>query len=180
MDKEEVIDKYRKIVSKNSVNARKLIKQLDYKGDDYLLQCIAQTYLDESRFDDNGSPRLYIDKRKWRMAERYIIKAFIKNSKNGEVLYTMGSVRRSNNQFDIAIYCFEEIIRLGVRKIDSDYYSRGTEFAKELINDSKFELYRLYYETNSPLSKRYLSMYKTGLKKGIRTIYKPLKKYLLD
>ena len=56
----------------------------------------------------------------------------------------------------------------------------GSYFAKEIINDSKFELYRLYHEENPGLSKRYLSMYKSGLKKGVRTIYKPLKKFLLD
>ena len=182
MDKEKILAEYRNVVSANSVKARELIKKLDYKEDYYLLQCIAQTYLDESRFEDDGASnmRKKFDQRKWRMAERYIIKAFTINSNSGEVLYTMGEVRKLYGQTDIAIYCFEKIIKLGLRKIAIGEYGRGIPFAKELVNDSKFELYRLYHETNAGLSKRYLSMYKKGLGQGIHTIYKPLKKFLLD
>ena len=183
MTKEKIIlEKYREIVGKDSVKARDLIKKLNYATNFYLLKCIAQTYLDECRFEDDSSKmRIHTDKRKWRMAERYIIKAFKIKPDNAEVLYTMGEVRKIyENQKDIAIYCFEEIIRLGVRKIASDQYSRGTAFAKELINDRKFELYRIYHETNPTLSKRYLSMYKKGLQKRVHTIFKPLRKFLLD
>lgn len=182
MDKIKTLEQYRNIVGKNSARAREIIKKLDYKEDYYLLQCIAQTYLDECRFEDDGKNgmRMYVDKRKWAMAERYIIKAFKIKPDNAEVLYTMGEIRKIyEEQRDIAIYCFEEIIKLGVRKIASDKYSRGTAFAKELINDSKFELYRIYHATNPGLAKRYLSMYKRGLDKGAGTIFKPLRKFLL-
>jgi tetratricopeptide (TPR) repeat protein len=182
MDKEKILAEYRNLVDVNSVKARALIKKLDYKEDYYLLRCIAQTYLDECRFEDDGKSnmRVNIDRRKWAMAERYIIKAFKIKPDNAEVLYTMGEVRKIyEEQKDIAIYCFGEIIKLGVRKIASDKYSRGTAFAKELINDSKFELYRIYHATSPGLSKRYLSMYKRGLEKGVRTIFKPLRKFLL-
>lgn len=68
---------YRELVTTDSVKARECIKRLDYKNDFYLLQCIAQTYLDESRFEDGSSAmRKEINLRKWRMAEKYIIKAF--------------------------------------------------------------------------------------------------------
>ena len=182
IDKERILEKYRNTVASDSVKARELIKRLDYKEDYYLLQCIAQTYLDESRFQDNGGSemRTYIDKRKWRMAERYIIKAFSINPDSADVLYTMGEVRKINGQIDIPIYCFKKIIELGVRKTSLGEYGRGIPFAKELINDSKFELYRLYDEIDTRVSKRYLSMYKKGLANGIRTIYKPLHKFLLD
>lgn len=182
MDKERILEKYRNTVGTDSVKARVLIKKLDYKEDYYLLQCIAQTYLDESRFEDDGhsNMRMYIDKRKWRMAERYIIKAFTINPDSADVLYTMGEVRKINGQADIAIYCFKKIIKIGIKKIAYGEYWRGIAFAKEMINDSKFELYRLYHEESPALSKRYLAMYKNGLKKGIYSIYKPLKKFLLD
>jgi hypothetical protein len=180
MDRKEILAQYYDVVATDSVKARNLIKKLDYKEDYYLLRCIAQTYLDESRFESNGAAREYLEKSKWRLSERYIIKAFKINPNNADVLYTMGSIRRSYNQNDIAIFCFKKIIHLGVSKIAHGEYGRGVPYAKELINDSKFELYRLYYEENPGLSKRYLSMYKNGLKKGIRTIYKPLKKFLLD
>jgi hypothetical protein len=181
-DKEKVLERYRKIVSTDSVKARELIKRLDYKEDYYLLHCIAQTYLDESRFEDDGGSRMrtYIDKRKWRMAERFIIKAFLINSDSADVLYTMGEVRKLDGQADIAVYCFKKIIHLGVKKIAFSEYGRGIPFAKEIINDSKFELYRLYHEVDPGLSKRYLSMYKKELTKGVRTIFKPLQQFLLD
>ncbi|MGH2563318.1 MAG: hypothetical protein ACRDE5_02315, partial [Ginsengibacter sp.] len=90
----------------------------------------------------------------------------------------MGSVRESNLQNDIAIYCYEKLIKLGVTKISKQKYSRGREFAKELVNDAKFELYRLYYYENPKLSQKYLNHYKKGLGNHIGTIYKPLKKFL--
>lgn len=180
MEKEKIIEEYRNIVGVNSAKARGLIKKLPYKKDYYLLQCIAQTYLDESRLDAEDNMRVYLDKRKWRMAERYIINAFKINPDSPDVLYTMAGVRKANDQNEIAIYCFKRIIELGIRRIAHGEYGRGVAFAKELINDSKFELYRLFHETNAGLSKRYLSMYNKGLKQGIHTIYKPLNKFLLD
>lgn len=175
------LNKYRDIVAINSVKARNYIKKLEYKNNFYLLQCIAQTYLDESRFeDDSNRMRKEINFRKWRMAEKYIIKAFEINPDNAEGLYTMGSLRKSNYQNDIAIYCFDKLTKLSINKIAKQEYSRGKYFAKELVNDAKFELYRLYHdEGNLKLSEKYLTMYKKGIEAGISTIYKPLKKFLL-
>jgi hypothetical protein len=183
MTKEEIIlNEYRDCVSTNPVMARNLIRRLDYKNNYYLLQCIAQTYLDESRFK-NGSDvmRKRFVWRKWKMAEKYIIASFTLNSENAEVLYTMGEVRKLNYQDDIAIYCFEEIIKMRPREIAQDKYSRGIDFARELINDAKFELYRLNHDNeHMNLSMQYLSMYKNGLKKGITTIFTPIERFLLD
>lgn len=179
MDKKRIMEEYRNILTKDSAKARALIKKLDYKEDPYLLQCIAQTYLDESRFDENGKQRSELYRRKWRMAERYIIKAFELDADCLIVLSTMGSVRRSSGQNDIAIYCYEKIVKLGVKGADSTRCKLDPSFAKELVNDSKFDLYRLYYEVNPKLSKKYLTMYEKGLEKGINTIYKPLKRFLL-
>jgi tetratricopeptide (TPR) repeat protein len=180
MDRSKIIAQYKDIVGKDSGKARNLVKKLDFKNDHYLLRCIAQTYLDESRFKYGSILREYVDQRKWRMAERYIIKAFKINSNCADVLYTMGEVRKINGQTDIAIYCFEKILKLGVREIAFGGCKTGLAFARELVNDSRFELYRLYYGSNNTLSNRYLSMYKKGLKNGAETIYKPLKKFLLD
>ena len=172
--------KYREVVAVNSLQARTCIQKLEYKNNFYLLHCIAQTYLDECRFED-GSNKMKgkINFRKWRMAEKYIIEAFSIDSDNAEVLYTMGEVRKLNYQNDISIYCFEKIIKMGVNKIVKQEYSRGKYFAKELINDAKFELYRLYFYANPKLSEKYLRAYKDGLDKGVATIFKPLKKFLL-
>ena len=172
--------KFRETVAIDSIKARTYIKKLDYNENFYLLQCIAQTYLDESRFEDNSNKmRGIINFRKWRMAEKYIIKAFSLDSDNAEVLYTMGEIRKLNCQNDIAIYCFEKLIKLGVNKITKQEYSRGKYLAKELINDAKFELYRLHYYENPKISAKYLTDYKNGLDAGTSSIFKPLKKYLL-
>lgn len=179
MDKEVVLEEYRNTVAIDSAKARSIIKKLEFGDDFYLLKCIAQTYLDECRFEDTGKMRDYIDKRKWRMAERYIIKAFIINPENAEVLYTMGEIRKLGGLKDIAIYCFETIINMKPKDIAFGKYGRGIAFAQELINDARFELYRLYYEENPRLSKQFLSKYKKGLQKGIETIYKPLENFLI-
>ncbi|MEO9022809.1 MAG: hypothetical protein ABI237_18170 [Ginsengibacter sp.] len=175
-----ILNNYRETVATDSVKARNYIKRLDYRNNFYLLKCIAQTYLDESRFEDESNKmRKKINFRKWRTAEKYIIKAFKINPDNAEVLYTMGKIRKLNKQDDVATYCFEKIIDTEIKTIATDKYGRGIPFAKELVNDSRFELYRLYYETNPNLSKNYLTMYKKGLEKGVDTIFKPLNKFLL-
>ncbi len=175
-----MLNKYRESVAIDSVKARECIKRLDYKNNFYLLQCIAQTYLDESRFEDGSNTmRKEIDQKKWRMAEKYIIRAFNIDDDNAETLYTMGEIRKLGHQNPIAIYCFERIIKLGINTIIKQAYSRGKYFAKELINDAKFELYRLYFYENPKLSEKYLREYKSGIEKGINTIFKPLKKFLL-
>jgi hypothetical protein len=175
-----MLHKYRELVATDSVKARECIKRLDYKNNFYLLKCIAQTYLDESRFEEGKSTmRKAIDLRKWRMAEKFIIRAFNIDDDNAENLYTMGEIRKLGNQNHIAEYCFKRIIKLGVNAIAKQEYSRGKSFAKELINDAKFELYRLYFYENPKLSAKYLREYKSGLEKDIATIFKPLKKFLL-
>ena len=175
-----LLSKYRETVAIDSVKARRLIMQLDYKNNFYLLQCIAQTYLDESLLEDGSNKmRKKIDQRKWRMAEKYIISAFGINNDHAEVLYTMGKIRKVGDQKDIAIYCFKRIIKLGVTRIASQEYSRGRDFAKMLINDARFELYRIYFYTDSKKSAKYLEQFKTSLEKGVETIFHPLRKFLL-
>lgn len=176
-----ILNEYRDLVATDSVKARECIKRLPYKNNFYLLQCIAQTYLDESRFEERSNKmRKEINLRKWRMAEKYIIKAFTINDNNAETLYTMGEIRKLGDQNHIAEYCFKRIIKLGVNVISKQEYSRGVSFAKELINDAKFELYRLYFYKNKKLSMKYLKEYEDGLDKGINSMFKPLKKFLLN
>jgi len=175
-----IMQQYRNMVAVNSVKARALIKKLDYKDDCELLKCIAQTYLDECLFENDGTMREHIDERKWRMAERYIIKAFVLNSNHLHVLYTMGKVRKLGGAHDLAIYCYEKIIDLGVKSALKGEYKLSRDFAWELINDSKFELYRIYYDIKEfKTAEKYLRQYKAGLQKGIHTIYKPLSKFIL-
>jgi hypothetical protein len=179
MDRAEILEKYRDILGEDSVKARRLIQKLDYKNDPILLQHIAQTYLDEARFEADGTPRNSLNWAKFQTAEKYIIKAFELNSNCLLVLSTMGSLRRSNGQKDIAIYCFEKIIQLGIKGAISDQCEIDEDLANELINDSNFELYRLYHDDDPSLSDEYLTTYKKGVENGINTIYTPLERFLL-
>jgi hypothetical protein len=179
LERDKIIRLYRNVVGKDSAKARSIIKKLDYQSDPYLLQCIAQTYLDESRFEKDGKMRERVDWRKWRLAEGYIIRAFLLDNNDADVLWVMGAVRKQNMQFDIAIYCFRKIIRLGVKRIANGKRKGGLEYAKEMVNDSKFQLYRIFYDQNPSLAKRYLSAYKKGLSAGAPTIFEPLNRFLL-
>jgi hypothetical protein len=108
-----ILHQYEIAVGKDSLRARNLIKKLDYSENPHLLAKIAQTYYDECRIESDGIPREFINYRKWRMAESYIIKAFCINSDLIDVLWLMGRIRQINLQYDIAIYCFEKLISKG-------------------------------------------------------------------
>jgi hypothetical protein len=180
-DRTLILQAYRSIVGIDSAKARALIRKLNYRTDFILLQCIAQTYLDECLLRDDGTMREYLDKRKWRMAERYIINAYVINPDDLQVLYTMGKVRKAGKAFDLAIYCFKRIIKLGLKGATQGENKLSRDLANELINDSKFELYRIYHDLNElKHADKYLKMYRTGVKKGIKTIFKPLSRFLLD
>jgi hypothetical protein len=178
---ERILQKYYDTVGTNSAKARSLIKKLDYKQDPYLLRCIALTYFDESRLNDDDSPKEYFAMRKLRVAEKYITKAYKLNEDCIDVLYTLGNIRNGFKQTDLAIYCFKRIIEVGSRKIPNKDTCTDRSLIEIKVNDSRFQLYRLFHDKeNYSLSKRYLSMYKKGLKKGIMTIYKPLERYLME
>jgi tetratricopeptide (TPR) repeat protein len=175
--KKKVLQKYYNIVGTDSAKARTYIKKLDYKQDPYLLRCIALTYFDESLLNDDGSQREYFVMSKLRLAEKYIIKAYILNEDCIDILYTLGNIRNGFKQTDLAIYCYKRIIELGRKKIPKEDRS----FVQMQVNDSKFQLYRLYHDKGDfILSKKYLSMYKNGLKNGISTIFKPIEKFLMN
>jgi hypothetical protein len=179
--KDQTLQKYYNIVGSNSSKARSLIKRLNYKQDPYLLRCIALTYFDESRLDDNNNPREVFDARKLRLAERYIINAYILNENCIDVLYTLGEIRNAYRQTDLAIYCYKRIVEVGSRAIPRKDKCTDRSLVQIKVNDSRFQLYRLYHDKGEyAMSKRYLSTYKKGLEKGIGTLYKPLEKYLMD
>ena len=179
MNQKNILHEYHKIVGFDSKNARQLIKKLDYKNDHYLLQCIAQTYLDECRFNNNGTQRLNFDKKKGMLAEKYIMRAYEINPNCPDVLWVFAKVRETTQQFNLAILYYKKIINLGIKNIVYAGCKLELKIAEELINDSKFELYRLYFNLNPVISRKYLSLYKKGLRHGVHTIYKPLAKYLI-
>jgi hypothetical protein len=55
-----------------------------------------------------------------------------------------------------------------------------SSLANELVNDSKFELYRLYRYEDPILAKKYLYSYKRAVKKRVNTIFKPLEDFLIE
>lgn len=179
MIRSELIEEYHKVYFSDIILARKLIKTLDYKSDHQLLQMIAQTYLDEARFVNTGGNREQYDRRKLRYAERYIMEAFRIRPNCSNVLWTLAKIRTDYGQNEAAIFCYQDIIRLGVKRISLDSCKNELCIVLAQINDSKFELYRLFHKRNPQLSKRYLTLYYKGLKRGISTLYKPVTKYLL-
>jgi len=179
--REKTLEKYRAVVCVDSAKARNLIKDLDYKDDAYLLTCIAQTYFDESALNNDDTQRKYFDGRKLRLAEKYIIKAFILNEDCIDVLYLLGKVRKAFRQYDLAIYCFKRIIELSAKSLSAKDKCTDRSLVKVKANDSKFQLYRIYHDLNeTDTSRKYLSQYKAGLNRGIETIFKPLERFLLD
>lgn len=179
--KKKVLQKYYNIVGTDSAKARAFIKKLNYKQDPYLLRCIALTYFDESLLNDDDSQREYFVMRKLRLAEKYIIKAYTLNEDCIDILYTLGNIRNGFRQTDLAIYCYKRIIEIGRKKIPKEDTSTNRSFVQMQVNDSKFQLYRLYHDKEDfILSNKYLSMYKNGLKSGIGTIFKPIEKFLMN
>ena len=174
-----VVDEFKKLCEKDYKVARKFLKKFNYKNNHRLLQLIALSYVDEASFYANGMKKEYYDRRCLRYAETYIVKAFKIRPICSNVLWTLAKVRKDYQQYDSAIFCFQEIIRLGVKGICRDSCKNERDTALAQINDSKFELYRLYYNSNPTLSKRYFTMYKNGVRKGINTLYIPLDEYIL-
>jgi hypothetical protein len=175
----KMLSEFYKIVDENPAKAREIIKKLDYKNDHYLLKCVAKTYWDEAKFDKYGNWNKKTDERKLRMAERYIVKAFEIKPTCPDVLWLLGFIRWDYGQIDVAIYCFKEIINLGVSRIVYSGCKNELSVGLAQINDSKFELYRLLYDINPSLSKKYLTSYKKGIAKGVKTLYSPLDNFLL-
>lgn len=179
--RERILKKYYKAVGEDSAKARGIIKELKYKNDPYLLRCIALTYFDESRLYNDNTPREYFDGRKLRLAEKYIIRAYTINEDCIDVLYTLGEIRNGFRQTDLAIYCFKRIIEVGSRKIPNKDTCTDRSIVRVKVNDSRFQLYRLFHDKGDCIrSKKYLSLYRHGLRKGIETIYKPLEKFLME
>jgi hypothetical protein len=181
MNKDQILRQYNKVVGTDSKKARELVKKLNFRNDPYLLQCIAQTYYDESLFNADGSYRDYFDGRKLRLAEKYVIKAYTINEDCINVLWTLGKIRHAFKQIDLAIYCFQRIIEIETKNVPDEDTCTNREFVSIKVNDSRFHLYRLYHVVGDlKTSKKYLSLYKKNLSRGLKSLYTPLKKFLMD
>ena len=179
--RKKILNEFTTAVGIDLSKARNLIQKLQCHKDPYLLAMISQTYYDESAFDEKGSPREFFEGRKLRMAEKYAIRAVDINFENTAALWMLGKIRNAYGQKDLAIFLFKEIIRLGTKNVVTSYEGKDLDFAKMIVNDAKFQIYRIYHDLKmSELSRRYLAMYKDGLKKSIKTIFKPLKRFLMD
>ena len=177
-DRLKIIDEFYEIKESDPSRARELIKKLNYKNDHNLLKKIAMAYLDEAQFDKSGNWRFYPDWRKLRMAERYVVKAFKIRPTCSLVLWILGKVRTAYSQDDVAIYCYQEIIKMGAKKISKSCCKLEYEDALAQVNDSRFQLYRLFYKTDSSKSKKYLAKYMKGLESGIWTKFEPLSAFI--
>jgi len=155
LDKNQIIQEYYDIYFEDTTKARDLIKKLDYKNDPNLLAEIATSYFDENKL---------------RLAERFAIKAFELDSLNPRVLWILGLVKWDYGQLNSAIFCFQEIIRIGTRRVNKTGYGEDLNVALSRINDSKFQLFRLLKKIKPTVAKRYLKEYEKGLQKGFLTL----------
>jgi hypothetical protein len=159
-----IMQEYYDIYFEDTTKARLLLKSLNYQNDPFILSEIAHSYFDENKL---------------RLAERYSLKAFSIDSLNSNVLWILGLVKWDYGQIENAIFCFKEIIRIGIRRARKSSDSKTLDASLARINDSKLQLYRLLKDSNPPVAKRYLKDYERGLKKGIFTImdsyYKQIK-----
>jgi len=155
LDKDKILEEYYNIYLEDTSKARSLMKKLEYKDDPNLLSSIATSY-----FDDN----------KLRLAERYAIKAIALDYLNPKTLWILGLVKWDYGQIENAKFCFEEIIRIGTRRVKKTGYNETIDVALSRINDSKFQLYRLLKDTSPVVANRYLKNYEKGLKNGYFTL----------
>lgn len=148
----KIIKEYHDIYQTDTAAARKLIKALDYEKSANLLAEIATSYFDEGKL---------------RLAERYTFKAYEIDNLNPKVLWILALVKWDYGQLDSAIFNFQEIIRIGVRRINKCGIDESLGSALARINDSKFQLFRLLKNTKPAVAKRYFNMYEKGLEKGV-------------
>ncbi len=177
-----MLNRFNRLVTKDSVMARHIIRQADYKTSAYLLRCIALTYRDEAVFRNATEMRKIFVKRKLDLAKKYIDKAFSINPNCRDVLFTKGGIYNALGDTFTAIECYIRILELGE---DSDKLSNCSEsdisYVRMVFNDSRFQLYRLFYDLEDfDLSNKFLDEYKKHLKEGINTIYRPLEDYLMS
>jgi tetratricopeptide (TPR) repeat protein len=171
--------RFRKLATVDSAAARKVIKQTSFKIDPYLLQCIALTYFDESLFGPDGNQRDYFLMSKLRLAKKYIDTAYALSPNCIDVLWMKGKIYKALNQTAESINCFEQILKLGRRKLSDLDTCSDRELLEVKVNDSRFQLYRLYFDINKSRSSMFLRFYKLHLKQGVDTLYKPLQDFLL-
>ncbi|WP_204466239.1 hypothetical protein, partial [Bifidobacterium pullorum] len=80
-----------------------------------------------------------------------------------------------------AIYCYRRIIEIGRRKNAKKDVCTNPLLVPAFVNDSKFQLYRLYHDkADYRRSRFYSTLYKKGLAKGVATLFTPLEDFLME
>lgn len=180
-EKEKILDNFNKYVLNDSAKARAIIEGIDYENDPYWLRCIALTYKDEALFFKNGKMRKVFLTDKLKSAKKYIKKAFKLNPNCRDVLYTKGVIYNALGDIYTAIDCYISILELG-EKTDKISNCSNSElpFIQMILNDAKFQLYRLFYDLEDfEMSNKFLESYKENLNKGVNTIYSPLENFIM-
>jgi tetratricopeptide (TPR) repeat protein len=170
------------LVVKDSAGARYIIKQQHgYKQNAYCLRCIALTYKDEAMFKTETEMRRRFINRKLQLAKKYIDMAFLLAPDCRDVLYIKGVIYNAMGDTYAAIDCYIRVLEIE-ENLDKEYNCSESDlpFVQMILNDSRFQLYRLFHDLDSmELSNDFLKEYKKYLRKGVNTIYWPLKKFLM-
>lgn len=176
-----LLNEYYNYVGTDSARARSVIFKMNYQSDGYLLSCIALTYRDEAIFFKNGRTRNDIKVEKMILAKEYIDMAYEISPLCRDVLFMKGTIYNSLHDQFSAIDCFIKILE---SKEDGSLPHNCSEsdsaYIKMVTNDARFQLYRLFHNIQEfDISGKFLKEYKTNLKKGVKTIYIPLRTYLV-
>jgi hypothetical protein len=174
---DDTMQHYRDLVKSDSLAARKYIKKMNYKGDAYLLRCIAITYRDEAIPEDRNRK---FNCQKIALAKKYIDLAFIINPLCRDVLFAKGTIYNSLGLWFDAVTCYTAILAMGL-KLTPDFNCAGgdLEYVRMVRNDCYLKLHQIFYENSSLVTARnLLKKFKRGLRSGIETIYHPIDHYI--
>jgi hypothetical protein len=114
--------------------------------------------------------------------DKFVDKGFKINQNCRDLLYTKGIIYNALGDTFTTIDCYLAILKLEERT-DSVYNCSNSDlpFVQILLNDAKFQLYRLFYDLEDfEMSDKFLEDYKKHLVNGVSTIYKPLANFLMN
>jgi tetratricopeptide (TPR) repeat protein len=178
-DQKKALENYDKLIVGDPKKARDEILKLKYQDNAYLLMCIALSYRDEAIFFNNGKERKFIKLDKINLAKEFIDKAINISPNCRDVLFIKGTIYDVLDNVEIAIDCFIKIIKNGENQTYSfNCSSSELWYVQMIINDAHLKLYQLFKASNKKLANKFLREYKSNIKRGVKTIYMPLEKFL--
>ena len=128
-----------------------------YPDDHYLLVLLGSIYREEKRYT---------------LAWKYIYKAFEINPYCPTVMWHFADISFVIGEIIWAQVTWQKLLKMGYRRVAFGKCGEGSKWALSLINDTRYRLAMSYLKTNPSLAKRYFTLYRKQIKKGVKSIYK--------